>query len=257
MNATPAQAAIRRATPSDIDRLSTLMADAFLIAPVGDWLIPGLATRRKVYIDYFDIFIRHGLRHGMVEVNDNLTGAAIWFPQNHTTPEPDDYDTQLAAACGPWTDRFKLLDDTLAQQHPAGVLHHYLAFLAVAPNAQSRGIGSALLERHHRWLDRNGIPAFLEASEPRNRDLYLRHGYQANKPFHLPQDGPPLWPMWRDPKPAQPPPATPPHLGPPGPLAMAVDKQHPPPRSRRRLAASPVGEGQPNLPLTTPAPTGG
>lgn len=94
MNTNPAQAAIRRATPTDIDRLSTLMADAFLIAPVGDWLIPELTTRRTVYIDYFGIFIRHGLAHGVIEVNHNLTGAAIWFPRDHTTPEPDDYDTQ-------------------------------------------------------------------------------------------------------------------------------------------------------------------
>jgi len=208
MTATPAQAVIRRAAPTDINRLSTLMADAFLIAPVGDWLIPDLTARRTVYIDYFGIFVRHGLRHGVIEVNHNLTGAAIWFPQDHTTPEPDDYDTQLAAACGPWTDRFKLLDDTFARQHPAGVFHHYLAFLAVAPNAQNQGIGSALLEHHHHWLDRNGIPAFLEASMPRNRDLYLRYGYAPSEPFHLPENGPPLWPMWRDPKSPEPPSGT-------------------------------------------------
>ena len=52
-------------------------------------------------------------------------------------------------------------------------------FLAVRPDRQNVGIGSALLDRHHSRLDRAGIPAYLEANDPRNRDLYLRHGYTA------------------------------------------------------------------------------
>jgi hypothetical protein len=41
-------------------------------------------------------------------------------------------------------------------------------------------------------------PAYLEAHDPRNRDLYLRHGYQVRSVIDLP-DGPPLWTMWRTP----------------------------------------------------------
>jgi ribosomal protein S18 acetylase RimI-like enzyme len=78
--------------------------------------------------------------------------------------------------------------------------HHYLAFLAVHPDAQNRGIGSALLDRHHARLDRAGLPAYLEANDPRNRDLYLRHGYRVRSVIDLP-DGPPLRSMWRTPMP--------------------------------------------------------
>jgi hypothetical protein len=44
------------------------------------------------------------------------------------------------------------------------------------------------------------VPAYLEASSPRARDLYLRHGYtlRPDAPFRLP-GGPPLWGMWREP----------------------------------------------------------
>jgi predicted N-acetyltransferase YhbS len=78
--------------------------------------------------------------------------------------------------------------------------HHYLAFLAVRPERQNHGIGSALLDRHHRRLDAAGIPAYLESNDPRNRDLYLRHGYAVRSVIQLP-DGPPLWLMWRAPMP--------------------------------------------------------
>ena len=49
-------------------------------------------------------------------------------------------------------------------------------------------------------LDVAGIPAYLESNDPRNRDLYLRHGYVVRSVIQLP-DGPPLWLMWRAPMP--------------------------------------------------------
>jgi len=198
MTTTPPQSAISRAQLADVDRISRLLADAFLIAPVGDWLIPDISARRKVYVDYFAIFIRHGLCHGIVELNHDRTGVAIWYPRAEDTPGPVNYDSQLAAACGPFTDRFRLLDTTFAEHHPTK-FHHYLAFVGVLPAEQSNGVGSALLQHHHQFLDRVGVPAYLEASTVRSRDLYLRRGYAVGEPFHLPDDGPPLWPMWRSP----------------------------------------------------------
>ncbi|GAA1384715.1 GNAT family N-acetyltransferase [Catellatospora chokoriensis] len=125
---------------------------------------------------------------------------AIWLPRDEDTPGPVDYDTQLAAACGPYLDRFKALDAVFAQHHPQLGFHHYLQFIAVQPGEQSHGIGSALLDHHHRWLDHDGIAAYLEASKTSNRDLYLRHGYAPAEPFCLPNDGPPLWPIRRAPQ---------------------------------------------------------
>lgn len=198
MTTTSSDAAIGRAQPTDVEHVSRLLADAFLIAPVGDWLIPDVAVRRHVYVDYFAIFVRHGLCHGTIELNRQRTAVAIWYPRGEATPGPDDYETQLAAACGPWTDRFQQLDATFAERHPTA-FHHHLAFLGVSPAEQSKGVGTSLLEHHHAFLDRMSIPAYLEASTVRSRDLYLRHGYEVGDPFYLPDDGPPLWPMWRNP----------------------------------------------------------
>jgi GNAT superfamily N-acetyltransferase len=76
--------------------------------------------------------------------------------------------------------------------------HHHLAILAVRPDAQGQGIGTALLRAHHTTLDGTDVPAYLEASSERTRAWYLRHGYTDHgQPFHLPEGGPPLWPLWR------------------------------------------------------------
>jgi hypothetical protein len=48
--------------------------------------------------------------------------------------------------------------------------------------------------------DRDGVPAYHEATTPRNRALYERHGYVNQGAFTLPDGGPTLWRMWRDPR---------------------------------------------------------
>jgi hypothetical protein len=71
--------------------------------------------------------------------------------------------------------------------------------LGVRPDRQGQGIGSFLLIGHHAYLHVAGIPAYLEANDPRNRNLYLRHGYvDVGPPIVLPT-GLPIWPMWRAP----------------------------------------------------------
>jgi hypothetical protein len=45
-----------------------------------------------------------------------------------------------------------------------------------------------------------GAPWILNASSPRSRDLYLRHGFAVLSEFRLPFGGPPLWRMRRAPR---------------------------------------------------------
>lgn len=197
---------IRRATTADQDRLVTLLAEAFHTGPVADWLVPDETARRTVFRGYFQTWVVHALRYGIVDITADQAGTAIWYDLSDPIPEPD--GSGLRAACGPWWRRFDLLADTFAAQHPAWP-HYYLAFLAVDPVRQRRGTGSGLLRYHHSHLVDRGVPAYLEASNVRNRDLYLRHGYRTDGPVHLPAGGPPFWPM---------------HYQPPAPPAV-----HPPP----------------------------
>jgi GNAT superfamily N-acetyltransferase len=92
-----------------------------------------------------------------------------------------------------------LFDRILGRHHPPRP-HHHLALLATRPGHQRAGLGTALLEHHHRHLDRYAIPAYLEASSPRSRNLYLRTGYEPLLPTIELPDGPSLWPMWRRPR---------------------------------------------------------
>jgi ribosomal protein S18 acetylase RimI-like enzyme len=188
---------IRRATGKDVTRTAELIADAFFTLDATAWLVPDAHERAKILPADFEIYVDHALTHGEIHVIEDddgeLAAAAVWFPQpTGPTPEPDNYEEQLVAACGTYTELF---DDN----HPNTFPHHHLAYLATRPSQQRRGLGSELLHRHHRQLDHYGTPAFLQASSQEARRLYERHGYEClGDPFYLP-DGPPFWAMWREP----------------------------------------------------------
>lgn len=189
-----------RASAADAAALSQVIADAFLDLPPSWWLIADQAVRRRVFPEYFRIFVEATLADGIVQTTPDRAAVAIWLPPN--TGEPADYVTGLTAVTEPWTSRFLAFDATIERRHPAEPAHHHLAFLAVRPDRQGLGIGTALLLAHHEFLDRQAnLPAYLEASAPRSREFYLRHGYvDLGPPNHLPDGGPPMYPMWRDPR---------------------------------------------------------
>jgi GNAT superfamily N-acetyltransferase len=183
---------------ADADVLSQVIADAFHDLAPSRWLIAHPAGRRAVFPAYFGLYVAHALDTGIVHTTHDRTAVALWLPVSDSGPaQPADYEQQLAAATHPWTERFLVFDAALDRHHPAGTTHHHLAILAVRPDRQAQGIGTALLRAHHLTLDGNGMPAYLEASDRRTRRLYLAHGYSdCGSLIQLP-DGPCLYPMWR------------------------------------------------------------
>jgi ribosomal protein S18 acetylase RimI-like enzyme len=94
-------------------------------------------------------------------------------------------------------DRLACALELMAEVHPEEP-HAYLFLLATRPQWQSRGLGAALLRDVLGRCDRDGVPAYLEATSEGSRRLYERHGFEVTGEIRLP-DGPSLWPMWRSP----------------------------------------------------------
>jgi GNAT superfamily N-acetyltransferase len=186
------------ADPSDLDVLSQVIADAFHDLAPSRWLITDPAARRQIFPGYFRLHLEHGMASGIVHTTPGRTAAALWIPTGENVAgQATDYDARLAAATNPWTSQFAAFDAVLDRHHPADIPHYYLAMLAVRPDRQGRGTGTALLRTFHAALDQAGTPAYLEASGPRTRHLYLSHGYTDHGPsVHLP-GGPDMYPMWR------------------------------------------------------------
>jgi GNAT superfamily N-acetyltransferase len=192
---------IARARDADIGVLSQVIADAFLYLAPCRWLIDDLAARREILPGYFRMHVEHAMADGLVDTTLGRDAAALWIPTGSRLPSPSGgYDEHLAQVTGRWAGRFRVFDAELDAHHLTGVGHHHLAILAVRPDRQGQGIGTALLGAHHAILDAEGIVAYLEASDERTRGIYLRHGYaDYGSPIEL-ADGVRMYPMARPPR---------------------------------------------------------
>jgi GNAT superfamily N-acetyltransferase len=84
------------------------------------------------------------------------------------------------------------------RHHPPQPPHYYLWFLGVDPARAGHGVGSLLLEAVLAHYDREGVPTYLENSNPKNRRFYERHGYVSRGEYRPVWGGPTLEPMWRE-----------------------------------------------------------
>jgi GNAT superfamily N-acetyltransferase len=207
INGTPSRVAaaekIQVATAADVHLLGRLIADAFADLEQNLWLVPDLQARPYVFPAYFALHVEIGVRHGVVHTTPQRDAVAVWLPVHDTVPSLPDYDTRLQRLAGTWTDRFHTFETAMESHHPPLGRHEYLAFLAVHPVRQRHGLGTRLLEHHHRLIDEHHLPAYLEAANRYGHDFYRLHGWREHgDPYLITPDGPSMHPMVRAPAPA-------------------------------------------------------
>lgn len=177
------------------DGIATLVL-AFDTDPVIRWFYPDPDR----YLRYFPVLASQ-LGAAAVEAGTDATtedgaGAALWVPPD--SPQDDEALVSLLVASVDQPrhpEAFGFLEQ-VGEHHPTEP-HWYLPFIGVDPQQQGRGVGSALLRDGLDRADADGLPTYLEASSPRNRALYERHGFRVVAEIRV-ADSPPLWPMWRE-----------------------------------------------------------
>ncbi|MBT2386393.1 N-acetyltransferase [Streptomyces sp. ISL-11] len=195
---------IRRAREEERDAISLLIGEAFMEDPVSGWVFPDEDHRRAVHPGFFGVFLDAALRHGWVDVTDDLSAAALWLPvRADGAGEPADGDDDMAerlAQADPGNERARIVGELTERAHPVDRSHYYLPTIVAAPGRRGEGRGRALLTTVLDRCDAEGMPAYLEASNERSRALYERLGFVfTGTAVDLP-DGPRMWPMWREPR---------------------------------------------------------
>jgi GNAT superfamily N-acetyltransferase len=186
----------------DVDLVASIAAVGFYDDPVMSWVFPDDATRLEQLRFAFGGLVRDFLPdRGAVEVLDDacvtfwrrpdfVHGSAREGDSEQQTPPPVPFGPDVI-------ERFDILDATMAAAHPHDT-HWYLNVISALPERQGEGLGARLLQSVLTVCDAEGIPAYLESSNPRNMSLYRRHGFVQTGELLLP-DGLSLYPMWRDP----------------------------------------------------------
>ena len=187
---------VHRAAPADGAHIAAVLGRAFFADPVLRWVVPDDLRRRRLLPDLFAVYTTTFLRFHEITVDTNGAGAALWAPPGQSpVPEEmaDEFGRRIEEVLGADTQRVLEVVALLDQQRPPG-LHCYLQLLGVDPEWRGVGIGSALVTAVLDRCAREGLPACLEATSPRNRRLYERLGFRAHGEL-APAGGPPLWPM--------------------------------------------------------------
>ncbi|MEU9169893.1 GNAT family N-acetyltransferase [Streptomyces sp. NPDC048420] len=193
---------IRTAGGGDRELVAGLLDSAFQDDPVSGWIFPEEEYRRTTHPRLMAAFVDIVLAEGRVDVTEDGAACALWLPVPADGGEESDEGefAQLREALDPGNERIEQIGTLTAQVHPAGRAHEYLWMIGVAPGRQGEGLGTALIGSVLERCDREGVPAYLEASSARSRGLYERLGFAlVERPLDLP-DGPQMWPMWREPR---------------------------------------------------------
>ncbi|MFF8937174.1 GNAT family N-acetyltransferase [Streptomyces paradoxus] len=198
--------AIRTAGEGDRELIVRLLDEAFQDDPVSGWVFPGADDRRAKHPRLMAAFTDIVLAVGRIDVTEDGSACALWLPvpadEGHDAE--DEGPAQVREAVDPDNERVERVGRLTAAIHPTGRAHEYLWMIGVAPGRQGEGLGTALIETVLDRCDREGLPAYLEASNARSRDLYGRLGFEPAGPALDLPDGPSMWPMWREPRPHRP-----------------------------------------------------
>lgn len=192
---------VRAADGADREAVTTVLAAAFEADPVMRWAFPDDAIRRVRLAAMWDIIGGDGyLPRGASSVVHDVA-AALWMPPGQELGDAfwDEHSERFGAALDGDVERLGAMSEAMGAHHPHDQDHWYLMAIGVAPPAQGRQLGSALLAHTLERADAAGTPAYLEATSARSRALYARFGFEVLAEFVPAGGAPPMWAMWREP----------------------------------------------------------
>lgn len=193
---------VRPATIEDRELLARIGAEGFALDPVLGWVFQDESTRPGRLLLLFGGLVDDFLPdRGVVHLAGDAS-AAFWREPSFDAVSTAADRVDAAGDEAPDLTAGEL--ERLAILGAAMELHHphdpcwYLNVVSTLPSHQSRGLGAAVLRPMLERADADGLPCYLESTNPRNRTLYRRHGFEDRDEIPL-DGGPSMLAMWREP----------------------------------------------------------
>ena len=189
---------IRTATAADLEGLTATLTGAFEHDPLWSWAFPDPADLEV----WWRFYIVSALRYPTVRVSGDYAAVAVWIPPGGTelTEEGESQaEPLLEELAGPRAGEIMELLERFEEAHPPDPEHWYLSLLGVHPSRRGEGLGMGLLAQHLEQIDAEGVPAYLESSNPANDRRYEGLGFRRVGEFSTPKGEHTVGTMWRDP----------------------------------------------------------
>ena len=168
---------ILSATEQDKQRLLSTVLLGFAMDPFVRWFWP----EAKDYLNCmpaFDAFGGGAISTGTAYITEGFEGVALWLPPG-SGPDEERFIELLetTAKSNVLEDGFRVLE-SMSEYHPHEPCW-YLPLIAVDPAHQGSGVGAELMKHALNRCDKEGLPSYLESTNPRNISLYERHGFEV------------------------------------------------------------------------------
>jgi RimJ/RimL family protein N-acetyltransferase len=179
---------------------AAVLADAFSSDPVVAWMFPHAAKRRERFRRMCVRMLALTRQRNHVLRTDDDGACAFWMPPGQP---PLTASEQVRVTLPSLRGLARHLPQSLAllelmdRKHPKEP-HWYLFLLGSDPARRGQGHGVAVVRPVLDQCDRDGIPAYLENSNPVNTAYYERLGFVATEELRR-AGSPPLLAMWREP----------------------------------------------------------
>ncbi|MFD7105242.1 GNAT family N-acetyltransferase [Streptomyces celluloflavus] len=195
----PLADSVRPVMPEDVDTAVRTLADAFADYPFTRHVVAADDHQERVR-RFQELFLtRVGMVYGRVWVADGGRAVAVWtVPGQDPGPAFAEVGPLIGELAGDRAAAFASAEQALEPHRPSEPAW-FLATVGVAPQAQGRGLGSAVLRPGLVAAAQEGVPAFLETSSERNVRFYERLGFVVTASVALPDGGPRTWCMRREP----------------------------------------------------------
>ncbi len=194
--------------PGQTREVGQVLARALHDDPNWLWILPDESRRAQVLTWFMEVWARYCRKYGVVHTTaGKVEGAALWIP-------PGKYPLSVVrlilagmmlvplkfgrAAFGRLMSGVNY--ETRLHKRDVPPRHWYLATLGVVPARQGRGIGSALIQPVLARADAEGLRCYVETEKERNVRFYRRHGFEVVVESDVPNGGPHMWTMKREPQ---------------------------------------------------------
>jgi ribosomal protein S18 acetylase RimI-like enzyme len=186
------------APPTDSPAAVGVITMGFSTDPVARWVYPEAADYLRWFPPFIRAFAGKAFETNSAYCAKGFAGAALWLPPE---VEPDEQAlmdlVRISVAPSRMDELFRVLE-LQGAAHPKGA-HWYLPMIAVDTFMQGKGIGSDLMRYGLARCDEEGLPAYLESTNPRNISLYTRFGFEIQSQIQV-GGSPPMFTMLRSPR---------------------------------------------------------
>lgn len=171
---------MRPATMADVDLIKSILLVSFLNDPHLTWLLEESKNKFKLNV-LIDYVVYQTLRRGEIYLTDDNNAVALWdFERDEKMSfryiwRNLAFLIQIGTRCVARILKSEAHVHNNFRKYPR---YCHLYMIGVLPEAQGKGLASALMNPMIQRMKEKSIPVFLETANLRNVDIYKNKGFK-------------------------------------------------------------------------------